>query len=371
MAGLLGPPVATLLPNATWMGALSFLAATLLLDFYDISLPRGDSTGVAGAVCAAAVVVLGPGIGAAVSLLSALIAHLLRRRPESWGRLVLVLASRAAALAAASLLLWTDLSAAPQALLFVVVPAVFLVVELLVAQGAAAILTGRPFLRLVRGTLRSQMSLMAAQWSAAVLLLLTYGRMRQWALIPVVALLLLMRQSYALFLGVRETYRTTVEVLVEAAESQDERRAGHADRTALLARAIAMKIGLPANQVERISYAALLHDLGELAEAADEPISRRSSSSEVVQGVEFFERIEPILRVCDGIAEDSVVDEDDLLAALIVALASDIDAEYHPQVAAAHRFNSLEVVAHRVTPALKARAVGAALRLGYRIPAVG
>ena len=39
-----------------------------------------------------------------------------------------------------------------------------------------------------------------------------------------VALLLLMRQSYALFLDIRETYRTTVEVLVEAAESQDERQ---------------------------------------------------------------------------------------------------------------------------------------------------
>ena len=47
--------------------------------------------------------------------------------------------------------------------------------------------------------------------------------MGSWSLIPVVALLLLMRQSYALFLDIRETYRTTVEVLVEAAESQDRR----------------------------------------------------------------------------------------------------------------------------------------------------
>lgn len=362
----------TLLPmTSIWASALSFLAATLLLDFYDISLPRGDSTGVAGAICAAAILILGPVPAVAVSLASAVIAHVARRRFESGGRLVLVLLSRLAALAAASALLWTTLSGGPEALLFVIVPAVFLVVELLAAQGAAALLTGRPFLRLVRGTLRSEASLMAAQWSASVLLLLTYGHMRQWALVPVVALLLLMRQSYALFLGVRETYRATVEVLIQAVESQDERRAGHSDRTALLARAIAMKIGLSATQVERISYAALLHDLGELAEAADEPISRRSSSSEVVRGVEFFEPIEPVLRVCDGIDEGAAANEDDLLAALIVALASDIDAEYHPQVAAAHRFSSLDLVAHRVTPALKARAVGAALRLGYRIPAVG
>ena len=85
-----------------------------------------------------------------------------------------------------------------------------------------------------------------------------------------VALLLLMRQSYVLFLDIRETYRTTVEVLVEAAESQDSRRAGHSDRTAVLARSIAMGCGLSASEVELIGYAALLHDIGELAEELSE-----------------------------------------------------------------------------------------------------
>jgi hypothetical protein len=214
--------------------------------------------------------------------------------------------------------------------------------------------------------------LIAAQWSAAVLLLLTYGHMGRWGLIPVVALLLLMRQSYALFLDVRETYKATVEVLVEAAESQDVRRVGHAERTSVLARTIAMKIGLSASEVERISYAALLHDLGELAEGPDlvglGP--RHAPAAEVVRGVQFFDRVEPILWVCDGGDRAAAASEPDLLAALIVALASDIDAEYHPQVAAAHQHSLLDQVAHRVTPEVKASAVGAALRLGYRIPAV-
>ena len=124
-----------------------------------------------------------------------------------------------------------------------------------------------------------------------------------------VALLLLMRQSYALFLDIRETYRATVEVLVEAAESQDVRRFGHADRTAATARAIAMHIGVAAPAVERISYAALLHDLGELAATPDSegfvPV-RDIHSAEIVEGVEFFRTVEPVLRICDGNALGSI-----------------------------------------------------------------
>jgi len=231
----------------------------------------------------------------------------------------------------------------------------------------------RPLARLLRGNFRTQAPALAAQWSASVLLLITYGEMRSWSLIPVVALLLLMRQSYALFLDIRETYRTTVEVLVEAAESQDDRRFGHAHRTAATARAIAMHIGLPAPAVERISYAALLHDLGELSDAIGAegilPV-REIRSAEVVAGVEFFRSVEPILQICDGDASRVDVTADLALAAMIVALASDIDCELSWQARAAHRDSTMGHVAPWVSSGLKARAVGAAIELGYPIPAV-
>lgn len=367
----LAPPVTPLDPS--WVSALWFLVAIALLDYFDISLPRGDSTGVAGALRASALVVLGPLSAITISLAASIVAHLVRRRGEAPQRLVIVLLSQALALGMTSILLWVPLVESSRAIEFVVIPAVALILDLLVAQVFASFVTGRPVVRLIRGNADSQAPLMAAQWSAAVLLLLTYGHMGRWGLIPVVALLILMRQSYALFLDVRETYRATVEVLVEAAESQDVRRAGHAERTSVLARSIAMKMGLPAAEVERISYASLLHDLGELAEGPDleSGEARHAPAADVVRGVEFFDRVEPILRVCDGAHGQGPVSESDVLAALIVALASDIDAEYHPQVAAAHVHSLLDVVAHQVSPSLKARAVGAALRLGYRIPAVG
>ena len=187
-----------------------------------------------------------------------------------------------------------------------------------------------------------------------------------------VVLLLLIRQSYALFLSIRETYRTTIEVLVEAAESQDSRRAGHSDRTASIARSIASACGISPSQVESIGYAALLHDLGRLAEVTEgqpTPDERHVSAADVVREVEFLSHVEPILRVCEG-SFDSVPEDDVLLAGLIVALSSDIDSEYNPGVADAHEQSALSRVSSRVPAALKAKAVGAALRLGYRIPAV-
>jgi hypothetical protein len=314
--------------------------------------------------------VLGPTLSLFVTTVSVVVSHLLRRSSGSTRRLFTVLASRAAALLAA-VVVWSYLAPRVPVLVdFMAVPAAYLVVELAAAQAVTALWTGRPLARLLRGNITSQAPLIAAQWSASVLLLLTYGGMAMWSLIPALALLLLMRQSYALFLDIRETYRMTVEVLVEAAESQDERRVGHADRTAAVARSIAMRIGLPAAEVERISFAALLHDLGELADESTSDSSPKTSSAAVVSEVEFFSRVEPILSVCDGAGADAN-HQDDLLAALIVALSSDIDAERNPQVAAAHAGSAIECVLPHLTSALKARVVGAALQLGYRVPAVG
>ncbi|NTU70577.1 MAG: HD domain-containing protein [Coriobacteriia bacterium] len=364
------PPYAL---EPTLWASIWFLAGLVVLDLFDISLPRGDSVGVAGALAAASLVVLGPAQGAVLVGISAVGVHLLRRGLSQPLRLVGVLISRIAGIVAAASVLAVGASVLPPLALYGIVPAAFLMVEIITAQAVTGVVSSRSFLRLVRGNIRSQAPLLAAQWSASVLLLLTYNGMGGWSLIPVVALLLLMRQSYALFLDIRETYRTTVEVLVEAAENQDARRVGHADRTAMMARAIAGRLGLGAAMVERISYAALLHDLGTLSDRPQDgpdPVSRSMSSADVVHGVEFFRDVEPILRACDGPEGAANAVESDLTAAMIVALASDIDMAFHPEVAAAHKTTVLDDLAPMVSPTVKARVVGAALELGYRTPAV-
>jgi hypothetical protein len=377
---LLNLPWFTGAPAGTAVTALWFFLAVLLLDSFDISLPRGDSIDVSGAVSAAAVVALGPVWAVFICLGSATVTHVARNGGSAVHRFAGVVVARVCALAAATVVLFVFAlfpSASP-ALLYGAVSAAFLATELVGAQFVASMSTGRPFGRLLRGNLRVQAPLLVAQWSAAVLLLMTVGKMGPWSLIPVVALLFLMRQSYAMLLNMRELYRTTVEVLVEAAEAQDVRRIGHAERTAAAAREIAMRVGLSATQVERISYAALLHDVDTIGEPSDVEFLHDGSvgdatagGSPVFEGVHFFEDVLPVIKVCGGSLDaDAKPTSSDTLAGLIVAIASDSDAAQHRDVAAAHSGNSVDRVAPWASAAMKSTVVGAALALGYRVPAV-
>lgn len=360
--------------------AFWFFLAALLLDTFDVALPRGDTIQVSGALCAAGLIILGPIVAAVTFLSSQVIAHVARRGRHSAKALLSHIVSRIAGLLMATTVAYFLIDAgASQQIAFYIVPGVFLISETTAQQLLSAAGSGRPLSRLLLGGLTMQGPLIVAQWSTAVLVLITYGGggrgpgMGSWSLIPALALLLLIRRSYALLLEIRETYLGTVEVLVEAAEGQDSRRAGHSERTALVARSIGVKIGLSANQVERISYAALLHDIDAIADesrgavAAFEP---EGHSSNVVESARFFADVVDIVRMCDGGEPLSEGSAADMLAAVIVALASDIDAMNHPEVAAAHGVEAVNRITQRVPSALRAQAAGAALSLGYRIPAM-
>ncbi len=363
-------PAETLGVTVVW-----FFVSTLLLDWFDISLPRGDSIGVSGALCSAALLHLGPVIAFPLCLASLTLAYWLKpgERPARWivnGLVARLLSLSVGALA--MLLLGVGGSLEHRYSVAIFVPALFLLSELFIKQFEMAIASNRPLGRLIRGNLVVQAPLLVAEWSASVLLLITLEGMGSWSLIPVVALLLLIRQSYALLLDIRETYRTTVEVLVEAAEGQDSRLVGHAERTAVIARRIAMRVGLTVPQVELISYAALLHDIDALGgDGGNQSRQRIGHSSAVFEGVDFFADVLPILRVCDGdFGEEHVHDERALLAGLIVALASDADAVESTGVLEAHAGSLVARVSPGVSSATKARVVAAALSLGYKTPAV-
>lgn len=354
---------------------LVFAACMLLLDWLHISLPRGDTMGVAGALCGAGLLLFGPVLSAAVSVGSDLVAELLRHGTRAPRRMGISLFARTmGVLSGIGVMRIVDSHGNQGPDLYLaatLVPAVFILAELIAAQVAAAVTSGRPLGRLVLGNLVAQAPLLLAEWSASVLLLITFPYMGAWSLVPVVLLLLLMRQAYALYLSIRETYRTTVEVLVEAAEGQDARLVGHAERTAEVARRIASRMGLSASQVEVVSYAALLHDVGVIGSAGSDSSSGAGHSSDVFEGVEFFADVLPVLRLCDGRSDQAYRARDyELAGAMIVCLASDADAAEHAEVSAAHRCPAVARVAPSIPRSIKARAVASALELGYKIPAV-
>ncbi len=260
---------------------LALLAAILLLDFFDLSLPQGDRIGLEGALVAASLLYLPPLVVLITGVAARAVAQMVARRRRRLGSALVDLSTTALGIAAASVATRLVLSGSGGSVArpYVAVGlacAFLLVVELLYAQVMSAMRMSRPFRGLLLGNLRLQGPLLLAEMSTAVLLVMTFERMGVWAFVLAVVLLLLLRHSYALLIDVRRAYMSTIEVLVETAESADLRREGHSERTATIARDIAEEIGLGSVQIERLSYAALLHDIdlvsagsGHSARAAD------------------------------------------------------------------------------------------------------
>jgi HD domain len=356
--------------------AMLFTAVTLL-DVFDLLLPRGDRIGLDGPLIAAAAVAAPPVAVFALALIARAAAMTIRREHsvDDWA---LELSTTAGGAAAALLIVapfatraatpnWTDL------LLVALACAALLGTQMLVSQLYSSRRMGRPFTGLLIGNLRFQGPLLGAEMSASVLLALTYEQMGSWALVLVVVLLLLLRHSYGLLISVRRTYMNTVEVLVDTAELSDARRAGHSERTAQLARDIAEELGLTSRDVERLSYAALLHDLDmvgldpEDVETQMPPGSRQAGR--VLSQVGFLSDVVPLLKILDGdpVTINSSSPEQRVLS-MIIALASDIDSASKgvPVVGG----GDVARVANLVSPSDKARVIGATIRLGHPVPAV-
>ena len=80
-----------------------------------------------------------------------------------------------------------------------------------------------------------------------------------------VAPLLVARQLYQRYATLKEAYADTVRSLIGALEAKDPYTRGHSERVARYALELGAAMGLDSGTLERLEYAALLHDLGKLA----------------------------------------------------------------------------------------------------------
>ncbi|MEI7639447.1 MAG: HD domain-containing phosphohydrolase [Syntrophus sp. (in: bacteria)] len=69
--------------------------------------------------------------------------------------------------------------------------------------------------------------------------------------------------------SLRRAFSTIVQVMVTAVESRDPYTAGHQNRSADLARAIATEMGLPQDKLDGISMAGSIHDIGKMSVPAE------------------------------------------------------------------------------------------------------
>jgi putative nucleotidyltransferase with HDIG domain len=80
--------------------------------------------------------------------------------------------------------------------------------------------------------------------------------------LPIIAI----RHFYGLYRQLQESGQELLAVMVKAIEARDPYTSGHSERVSRISRAVALELGLPTQQVEEISTAALLHDVGKIHE---------------------------------------------------------------------------------------------------------
>jgi putative nucleotidyltransferase with HDIG domain len=73
------------------------------------------------------------------------------------------------------------------------------------------------------------------------------------------------RQFYLRYAGLKTAYVDTIRSLVGALEAKDPYTRGHSERVSEYAVALGEAMGLDSRALERLEYAALLHDIGKLA----------------------------------------------------------------------------------------------------------
>jgi len=97
-----------------------------------------------------------------------------------------------------------------------------------------------------------------------VLLGRLYLDLGAWVVPLFVAPILIARQAFASYLALREAQQATISTLIRALEAKDRYTAGHVERVAAFADAMGRGLGLKFSELERLRYAALMHDIGKL-----------------------------------------------------------------------------------------------------------
>jgi hypothetical protein len=314
-----------------YLTCTAFLVALWVVGAFDVWLPRGDYAEMGGALVVAAALLLHPVLALAAAVGSRMLVFATRRPRERLWRVLEDVSRRVLLLALANFIFLRIGGAAllapgrgPELLArvsFVVL--VYLSLDMALTQRGASLRLGAPFIPLLVGNLRLGGLVGTAQFSAAILAVLTYRTMGILGLVIVVALLLVTRRSFSLLVDIRSAYRSTVEALARAIEAHDPLRRGHAERVAGLSTEAARMLGRHGRQLEALTYAALFHDLGRLdaeTEGADK------GAAEVLDAVTFLSSAVPILRIIDAAGDlEASQTEDDLVSAYIVARMSEFD----------------------------------------------
>jgi putative nucleotidyltransferase with HDIG domain len=258
------------------VGVGYWTALTLAAGALPVQLPRGSVVSVGAAPIIGAAILGGPLAGAAVGVIGSLDIRELRGRVPWYGTLfnhaelaISGVASGITFTAIADILGGGGFSFfSPQAFVAAIVAGlVFLTVNWSLTVLAVSARTGSHVRTIwaqdVGAVAISFVGLVPIAWLMAVTFLLP-NNIGWWATPLFVVPLFTTRLAYARYVETRELFEQTIEALSKAVDARDPYTRNHSSRVSHIAEAMCRVMRLPENEIERIKWAGLLHDIGKI-----------------------------------------------------------------------------------------------------------
>ena len=265
-----------LFPIRSPIGGIAGLAfwtlATLVASAMPVRLPRGSVVSVGSAPILAAMILGGPVAAAVVSFIGTTDEREFRGQVPWYGTLYNHSAA-AASVVVAGMLYEVLRSAAGTPNLLVefafalVASAVFLGMTWVLAVLAVTARTGVPMRTIwaqdVSGVAANLIGLAPLAWLMAQTFQLPNGVV-WWATPLFVVPLFTTRLAYARYVETRELFEQTIEALSKAVDARDNYTRNHSSRVSHIAEAMSRVMRLPEQEIEKIRWAGLLHDVGKI-----------------------------------------------------------------------------------------------------------
>ncbi|KKN07026.1 hypothetical protein LCGC14_1071260 [marine sediment metagenome] len=258
---------------STLLYIVLFSVSIFITDFIVVEIPREGSLSASVAIILTAVF-LGPKQMATPIILLAIVigtlaGQMAQKKPMI--RITMLMTKRiiAATLATIALSLWFILIG-QETVFFSRLIAAFIAGFIYFFSEAAieAMLLSQDKNSAFRTTLISRMRLLAVVFLTfsiiALLMAIMFKWMSFWSIFIFSIPLAVTTQSFKLYVDIRKTYESTIKALSATLEAQDESRVGHAQRVSDYSLSIGKELGLYGKELERLNYAAMLHDIGKL-----------------------------------------------------------------------------------------------------------
>lgn len=285
--------------------AIGFTAAFFVSRLLTIRLPQGDEVYVTLLVGLCAIATLDIGVVMAASLVAGLVDSIARfsqsPRPVAIARALdavrgtaviglmapwqLLLQRGAGAWGSGDAVIgWVLLAG----LAYAAVDVVTVAVQLRISGGL-------PAMKGVVTLLRPLSSVYLVHLSMAAVVVRLNSASSVWAFPIALLLTLILQNSFNLYLRIRRGYAETISALAHAAELDRPHDSGHARRVADLSVAVGRRMGLSSHDLERIGYAALLHDIGRIGDGSSRGEAHVRRGADIVASIPFLADVAPLI----------------------------------------------------------------------------